>query len=289
MRAFRTADGSVVFHEKARFKIEGELTLPCGQCIGCRLERSRQWAVRCVHESKMHKFNCFVTLTYDDIHLPDNRSLDYKHFQAFMKRLRRRFSGVPIRFFMCGEYGESTSRPHYHALLFGIDFADKKHWRKSGSGSALFTSDVLSRLWPHGSAYIGDVTFESAAYCARYVLKKHTGSNSTLPYTNPDTGEIRQKEFCHMSLKPGIGRPWLDRFRADVYPHDHVIVRGNPCKPPKYYDRVLDKSDPLLLDDIRARRELDAYAFRADNVPDRLMVKEQVTLARLRSLPRDLE
>ena len=289
MRAFRTADGSVVFHEKARFKIEGELTLPCGQCIGCRLERSRQWAIRCVHESKMHKLNCFLTLTYDDAHIPENRSLDYKHFQGFMKRLRRRFHGIPIRFFMCGEYGESTARPHYHALIFGLDFPDKKYWRKSGSGSALFTSDVLSRLWSFGDAYIGDVTFESAAYCARYVLKKHVGSGSTLHYTDPATGEIRAKEFCHMSLKPGIGRPWLDRFQTDVYPHDYVVVRGNPSKPPKYYDRVLDSRDPALLDDIRASRELDAYSRRADNTSDRLAVKETVQRARLTFLPRSME
>ena len=92
-----------------------------------------------------------------------------------------------------------------------------------------------------------------------------------------------------MSLKPGIGRPWLDRFQSDVYPHDHVVVRGNPSKPPKYYDRVLDSRDPALLDDIRAARELDAYSRRADNTSDRLAAKETVQRARLTFLPRSME
>ena len=110
--------------------VYSSLTLPCGQCIGCRLNYSRNWAIRCVHESSLHEHNCFITLTYNDENLPLNGSLDLKHFQDFMKRLRKKVS-VPIRYFHCGEYGSRLQRPHYHLLLFGLDFPDKKFWKMS--------------------------------------------------------------------------------------------------------------------------------------------------------------
>jgi hypothetical protein len=125
--AWRSKDGKneagkwpVVFKPTAGY-LDKELKLPCGRCIGCRLERSRQWAVRCVHEASLHEKNCFITLTYSPENLPKDGSLDVSHFQKFMKRFRKRF-GPGIRFFHCGEYGESLSRPHYHACIFGFDF-----------------------------------------------------------------------------------------------------------------------------------------------------------------------
>ena len=125
LRAWQCANGDVVFAELGRFDITRQLDLPCGQCVGCRLERSRQWAMRCLHEAKMHDRNCFVTLTYNNDNVPADRSLNYRDFQLFMKRLRFHFRGVPIRFYMCGEYGEDFGRPHFHACLFGLDFPDK--------------------------------------------------------------------------------------------------------------------------------------------------------------------
>jgi len=288
LNAFRCEDGSIVFHEKARFKILGSLSLPCGQCIGCRLERSRQWAMRCLHESSLHEFNSFLTLTYDDANLPDNGSLDYRDFQLFFKRLRK--SGVNARFFMCGEYGEEGRRPHYHAIVFGYMPDDCVYHRKTGSGEKIYTSASLDALWRKGSVFVGNVTFESAAYVARYCLKKITGPDADDHYriVDQETGECIQltPEFAHMSLKPGIGRPWLDRFAMDCYPHDYIVVRGQKVRPPKFYDRVFEKGNLDDFDWIRAQRELDAETNLADNSRARLAVKEEVKRASISMLRR---
>jgi len=151
---------SIVFSAREGFH-DQPVNLPCGQCIFCRLERSRQWAIRCIHEAKLHEENCFITLTYSDQHLPSHGGLVLSHFQDFMKRLRFKFSHIPIRFFHCGEYGERSSRPHYHALIFGLDFVDKYHYR-TVNDQKYYRSPTLERLWDKGNSMIGDLTFESA-------------------------------------------------------------------------------------------------------------------------------
>ena len=154
-----------------------EFKVPCGQCIGCRLAKSREWAARCVVEAKSHKTNMFLTLTYDDAHFPEDGSLHYEHFQLFMKRMRKYFMsrfGQTLRFFMCGEYGDKLGRPHFHAIIFGVTFVDKKLW-SIRRGNNLYRSATLEKLWPFGFSSIGAVNFETAAYVARYVTKKITG------------------------------------------------------------------------------------------------------------------
>ena len=148
------------------------LELPCGQCIGCRLEKSRQWATRCIHEAQMHEDNCFITLTYDDENIPWDGSLNKQHFQAFMKRLRWHNKEKKIRYFHVGEYGEQLSRPHYHALIFNHDFDDKELWTVNDE-MRLYTSEKLQKIWPMGFSTIGSVTWETAAYCSRYIMKKY--------------------------------------------------------------------------------------------------------------------
>lgn len=296
--------GSVAFSNKPGslypFKVA------CGQCVGCRLERSRQWAVRCVHEAKCHERNAYVTLTFNDENLPASGSLDYSIFQAFMRRVRKSFANR-VRFYMAGEYGEKTMRPHFHALLFGADFPDRVLIRagnllpsyagRSGGStqdrSALYSSARLGELWPLGFSSVGDVTFESAAYVARYVMKKVTGPSADEHYrrVDPSTGEIVQlvPEFNRMSLKPGIGAPWLEKFHGDVFPHDRVIVRGKEAKPPKYYVSRLERVDPkghLALK--RKRRQEFFAAGRADRTPERLEVREQVARAGLANKRRKL-
>lgn len=302
--AYQCSDGSIVWYESPKWDVVRSLTLPCGQCVGCRLERSRQWAVRCMHEASLYKHNCFITLTYNDDHVPENGSLRYEDFQKFMKRLRKRYSGVepsaspdssdkyPIRFYMCGEYGENFGRPHFHACLFNFDFRDKKYWSTSPSGSRIYRSAVLEDLWPFGFSSIGDVNFQSAAYVARYIMKKVTGRNAPGHYEHTDsvTGEImsRVPEFNKMSLKPGIGADWFHRFHTDVYPHDHVVVNGRKAKPPRFYDGQLEKMFPDLYDEVKYSRFVEAMNAIDDNTPERLAVKEQVTLAKLSKLPRVL-
>lgn len=262
--------------------------IPCGQCIGCRLERSRQWAIRCVHEAQLHQENCFITLTYDDDNLPLNRSLDISHFQKFMKRLRK-FLPQKVRFYHCGEYGDTNGRPHYHACIFGHDFPDKIKWTER-EGIILYRSRELETLWPAGFSTIGDVTFESAAYCARYILKKVNGELAKNHYVqiDPFTGEItyRQPEYTTMSRRPGIGTGWFSRFNAEVYPADEVIMRGRPIQPPKFYDGLYELGHPIELEKIKQRRKRKASKFSADQTPERLKVRCQVQKSQIKQLPR---
>lgn len=290
LTAYKTASGDIVFSERRRNEVISSLQLPCGQCIGCRLERSRQWAMRCMHEASLHERNCFLTLTYNDENVPKRGVLEYPAFQKFMKRFRKFAAPVQPRFYMCGEYGPENWRPHYHACIFGFDFDDKTHWSRSPSGEALFRSASLERLWPYGFASIGSVTFESAAYVARYCVQKITGHNAKAHYARVDAdGEYSlPPEFNHMSLKPGIGSGWLSRFQSDVYPHDYVVVNGKECKPPKYYDRLFSRVDPDAMEDIKFDRDQLARSRFEDNTPERLAVKEIVQRARSSMLIRTI-
>lgn len=281
----------VIFNKQKAFD-HREIKLPCGQCIGCRLERSRQWAIRCMHEAQMHKQNCFITLTFSPEELakrPNQWSLDVREFQLFMKKLRKKF-GKGIRFYHCGEYGEKNKRPHYHACIFGFDFPDKKLWKLTPTGHRLYVSAELEKLWPQGFSTIGDVTFESAAYVARYIMKKITGSNAEDHYEWIDdaTGEIRnlKPEYNTMSRRPGIGRSWLEKYTSDVYPRDYVIVNGKKCRPPKYYDGVLKTDRPYEFDEILHNRQKNAEKHVDNNTPERLKVREAVQKAKLKLLPR---
>lgn len=289
LKAIRDSDGVRILPSDARLYT---MLLPCGQCIGCRLERSRQWAVRCMHEVSLHEHNCFITLTYNDANLPRDLSLDYGHFQLFMKRLRKHVAPKRVRFYMCGEYGGDFGRPHFHAMLFGTDFDDKVLHAKTGSGSYIYRSKTLESLWTFGFSSIGDATFETAAYVARYVMKKVTGKAAKGHYEIVDceSGEIsdRTPEFNRMSLKPGIGGAWFDKFSADVYPHDFVVVNGVTAKPPRYYDRLLKRIDADVYDEIVEQRMLDMGEKWRDNTRARLAVKETVTKARLAKFRRDL-
>lgn len=237
----------------------------------------------------MHDSNCFLTLTYDDEHLPEDRSLNKKHFQDFMKRLRKQ-TGEKIRYYHCGEYGEEYYRPHYHALLFGFDPVDKVLIRDGEY--KLYESPIVGSVWKLGFHTIGELTFESAAYVSRYCTKKITGpaADEYYRYVDPDTGQVYQlqPEYATMSRKPGIGRGWLDKWIDDVYPSDEVIVRGKPCKPPRYYDNVCKEAMPDLFDALKEDRVDRAKLREDDNVPERLRVKEKVCRARLKQYSRKL-
>lgn len=253
------------------------VTLPCGRCIGCRLERSRQWAIRCVHEASLHEQNCFITLTYDDVHLPYGGSLVLKHFQDFMKRLRFHH-GSGIRFFHCGEYGEKHQRPHYHAIIFNFDFPDKVlHQEKKGF--KYYTSEILSDLWGFGFVIIGDVTFESSAYVARYILKKVNGEKADAHYTKMigEYGECvdLKPEYTTMSRRPGIAAGWFDKFGSEVYPSDSVVIRGREMRPPKFYDRLFEVDNPLAFASLKAARRVGMRKAAEKHPDPRLAVREK--------------
>lgn len=258
------------------------IRIPCGQCIGCRLDRSKDWAARCVLEASSHDSNCFITLTFNDYFLPADNSICKRDIQLFMKRLRKKY-GAGIRFFACGEYGELLERPHYHAILFGFDFPDKIPFSVR-DGNTYYISESLMSLWPYGFSTIGQVTFESCAYVARYVCKKITGDKAVEHYKG------REPEFLLMSRKPGIAKKWFDEFQADVYPNDFVIVRnGIKQKPPRYFDKLYDVINPDDMARIKEERIAGAIVNIEDNVPARLEVKEELQLLKAKKLIRGYE
>lgn len=258
------------------------IDLPCGNCIGCRLERSRQWALRCLYESEQHEKNVFLTLTYQDDKLPPGGTLVLEHFQDFMKRLRFRY-GEGIRFFHCGEYGEKLGRPHYHALIFNLDFPDKV-LHSENRGNKIYKSQALDEIWGHGYAWIGSVTFESAAYVARYVMKKITGEKAAEHYGG------KKPEYITMSRRPGIGAGWWDKYKSDVYPSDFLVYKGKKMKPPKFFDGRLEKENPALLEKIKKDRVELAKTRSENNTLWRLRDREIYKKAQIQnSLIRPLE
>lgn len=296
----------VIFKKAVGFT---EIQLPCGQCIGCRLERSRIWALRCVHEASLYSKNCFITLTFNNESLDSRNnkySLDKSDFQLFMKRLRKRFHGVdsvvsesnpdgkifPIRFFHCGEYGELYGRPHYHACLFNFDFPDKVFLKRKNDND-YYTSESLSELWPYGFSVIGDVTFDSAAYVARYIMKKVTGDDADEHYNLLDvsTGEVftRIPEYTTMSRMPGIGKRWIQEYLTSVYPRDAVRINGQSVKPPRYYDSFLESEFPDDFSEIKSRRKENARVNSYDNGLLRLAQKEYCKKQQISLLKRELE
>lgn len=258
-----------------------ELKLPCGKCIGCRLDKAKEWALRLMHEAEMWERNCFITLTYDDDHMPYNRSLVKRDFQLFMKRLRKLQDN--IRFFHCGEYGSQLDRPHYHALLFNFDFDDKELFYER-KGIKIYRSQILESLWEKGFSTIGAMNGKTAYYVARYSLKKVTGSGANEYY-----GDM-EPEYCTMSRRPGIGRGWYDKYKKDVYPSGYCVSNGYKLTPPKYYDKLLEEEDPELLAKLKAQRakmfsqikivkEEGKIKILDDNDSIRLAVKEKVKTA----------
>lgn len=243
----KTGKHPIVF--KKEHGIPGsQIEVPCGQCIGCRLEHSRVWAIRNVHESKMHEHNQYITLTYNNENLPSDNSLHKSDLQKFWKRLRKR--GHNVRYYACGEYGDDTERPHYHAIVFGLELPDKELYSTS-NGNRLYTSQTLERVWSHGHVIIGNVTFESCAYVSRYILKKWKGKTDYeikkhYERINKETGLITQllPEFQTMSRNPGIGKTFYEKYKNDFYQigsDGRVTLRGGiQMSTPHYYDNQFE-------------------------------------------------
>lgn len=303
IKAWRAKDGydpktgkwRLTFSRQSAY-VDMPVEIPCGKCIGCRLERSREWAVRCVHEAVCHKKNAFITLTFNDESLQKispERSLEKREFQLFMKRLRKWIvdnyshscvdsnENDKIRFFHCGEYGSKLKRPHHHAIIFGFDFPDKKFFRMQ-HGFPYYTSELLSELWPYGYNIIGNVTFESCAYVARYICKKINGDMAEEYYGN------LLPEYVTMSRRPGLGANWYSRYRSDLYTTDKVIIRnGVISKIPRYYDKLYEKDNPEDFYRIKAQRRLKAEM--STSTYEDLQMQEKVKELKLEKLVRPFE
>jgi hypothetical protein len=309
---------------------EANMEVACGQCIGCRLDRSRMWAIRIVHESSLYEHghgNSFITLTYrpkerctaeelkKERYCPEDWSLRPQDFTKFMKRLRQMIdrgkitgsNGQRIKYFQCGEYGSickhgidlskvkcpmcKLGRPHHHAILFNIEFKDLEEY-PSRDGKIRYTSPELSEAWGYGLVDVGTVTYQSAAYVGRYIMKKVTGDIAEDHYRNVDEyGVARdlQPEYCSMSN--GIGLEWYNKYKDDLWPSDEVPVPGEGVvkKVPRYYEEILKKVDEQLLEEIKEER----LKYREENAeeytPERLMDKYKVKKRQIETLGRSLQ
>lgn len=260
-----------------------------------------------MHESQLYNNNIFITLTYNKQNVPTNGSINKRHYQLFMKRLRKKYSDKKIRFFHCGEYGELCKvcgenrdfcrkgscksfipilgRPHYHAILFNFDLEDKK-FLKEKNGHKMYTSEILNEIWGMGYCTIGDVTFESAAYVARYSLKKVHGKKQEEHYQGRTPEYITMSRGGSGKGEGGIGKGWFKKYSSDVYPDDFVLSRGKKLKPPKFYDLLLEAQNPEKYLQIKQKRaEADAN-LKPDNQHKRLLVREKVQIARYKQLIR---
>lgn len=262
-----------------------ELEIPCGQCIGCRLRKTSDWALRCTHEMMEHEKNCFITLTFDEEHLPSDYSLDKAHFQKFMKRLRKHVSPEKIRYFMCGEYGGQSWRPHYHAILFNYEPNDMQ---PAGFRDIhpYFISPTISKLWPYGFHTIAEANYDTAAYVAGYITKKITGDKADDHYKrtiidwNDVTGEISYykedaellPEYAEMSRRPGIGAKFIEKYGDDCYPSDYMVHEGRKLGVPKYYDKKMEELDEVRIASQRAKRRI------------KMALTEQESLARISAI-----
>lgn len=277
--------GQLVFSERKGCR---EILLACGQCIGCRIKKQNGWAVRAMCESQMHDQSWFITWTYADEHLPQYGSLNYRDVVLLNKRLRKKFGS--FRFFVAGEYGDSFGRCHWHSLNFGLRLPDLDFATGSG-GKPIYRSKSLEDCWGKGFVYIGLVTPASARYCATYTVKRITGARAEEHYSRviPETGEIVQvqPEMARMSLNPGLGATWLDKYWREVVTHDGVVSDGRINPMPRYFDRRIRAfDDDVLVSSIEAKLDVKRAEFADANAwdctPERLLVREQCTLARVK-------
>lgn len=272
-----------------------EMKVPCRNCVGCRLDNARQWQLRLMHEKPYHELSCFLTFTYANQFLPAHGNLDKEHFPLFMKRLRRNheYNGYTnkLKYLMCGEYGGNTNRPHYHAIVFGLDFADKKYHSTSKRGDRLYVSEKLDQLWGMGHCYVGTLTAKSAGYVGRYCLKKVNGDRSFEYYSrvNVETGEVITLEKEYITASNGLGLSHFNDFHETMYLRDSCILEGKETAVPKYYDRKLEQINEQWLYDLKTKR-IEQAKLRADeNTEKRLLVRHEVKQAQVKLLKRELE
>lgn len=255
------------------------------------MQRMAHNAARITHEAQEWKENCFITLTYGTGNLPANASLEHRDYQLFMKRLRKR-EDKTIRFYMCGEYGELNGRPHYHACLFNMDFYDRKEAGKSGAGEQIYTSSYLEELWGHGRVSVQNLTPQTAKYTAGYILKKTLGDDSETAYNIvTEDGEILHREppYSKSSNKPGIGYNWLVRHgKTDAFAHQEIIVKGEKLPLPPYYKKLQKRWGLVTERTEQIRMSRASKQDPREQWPDRQKVREEVHLAKIRNLKREL-
>lgn len=292
LSAYLAESGGLVFHPMAKHGDAKEIKIPCRQCLSCRLNRSSEWQTRLTHEGKHHDRKIFLTLTYDDENLPQFGSLETRHLQLFIKRLRKAIAPIKIRYYACGEYGDTTRRAHYHAIIFGWEPTDGRLHSVGSSGDPLYVSKLISRLWTFGHHLYSPANEATFGYVARYSVKKQTGQTGKEVYKHldDDTGELTQIKppFAIMSLKPMIGADHLEKFKDDYLRLGSTIINGTRKPLPMAYVRKLKKSHPDWHIDHIDRGADFAYQHKDDFTYQRLADADKVLKAKTSNLKRKL-
>lgn len=319
------AEGKVWSFDHSTGELYDLIRIPCGKCVGCRLDYAREWSSRIVMESFDYPCNSlFVTLTYDDDHLPcyikdsdkvyhgvdwtrrngelHGATLVKKDTQDWLKRLRRTVdynydesNRMPIRYYLAGEYGSKGHRPHYHVCLFGLP-DDLVQEGTSKLGHPLFQSPLINETWGQGFTVVGELNATTASYTARYTLKKAQGQD----HAYNDALGI-EREFVTMSRKPGIGLNYYERHKDQIYERDEIILpaiskdKPNVVRPPRYFDIKYGGEDPKAMAKIKAMREEAQELLSANNLAgvqlnevDYLEVQERKRSEQVKKLIRDL-
>jgi len=263
----------IVFDEKYA-DLSQPLQIPCGRCIGCRLDRSMQWGNRIMHEASLHDSNCYLTLTYGE--MPENGSLNLRDIQLFFKRLRENVGKV--RYYQCGEYGEDMGRPHHHAIVFGYDPTDKNLlWEEKGF--QYWDSEIIKDAWKMGHVVVSDVTRESALYVSRYLTKGVSRLERDSHYKG------KMPEYATMSRNPGIGAGWVEKYRDDITNVDGVVCPGGYiCRPGRYYDSKRDREE---LENAKLKRK--EMIDLENSTARRLAARERLKMAQKKFMKRRFE
>jgi hypothetical protein len=316
-RVYRAPDGNGLRYIGGQCPKEFErffkaIEIPCGQCMACRLNYSTEWAMRITAEATLYERNCFITLTYDDAHMPANGQLVKKDLQDFKKRLREKYAGYnevpgivlkpnqtnPIRTFDSGEYGDNFGRPHYHLAVLNFKPLDLKyHNTNYNNDCQTYRSPSIEKLWGKGYVVIGDLTAESASYVARYVTKKINGKDKDFHYNqiDPETGEIvtMLQEFATMSRRPGIGMPFLSKYPEDCSHGTMLLHKQHGVmhkRTPKYFENKLAEINPTLVEQLKAKRLATLEELKRTKpeefTPERRAVNQQCFEAKTKSVNR---
>lgn len=246
---------------KHKYEVDGSskvIMLPCGHCIACMLSRRREWAIRCAMEAKYYDKVSFITLTYDDEHCPDH--LVKSHFQEFIKALRN--DGHQVRYFGCGEYGETTHRPHYHVIVFNYFPSDCRNAFTSLSDKAVFVSEELENYWKYGMSVVQYFDPKCGSYVAGYTGKKLGQEDS----------------FIMMSKRPGLGYKYLLDHKLDIAQFYKIVDdfgSMKSSKPPRYFDKICEQENidlSSIKEDIaefsRIARAVQYQRLKVDHIND---------------------
>lgn len=251
--------------------------IPCGKCIECKLEHARNWAARCLKESQQFKNNIMMTLTYNDENLTygtyfneDTRevisspTLIKADYQKFLKKLRKKYPG--LRYYMCGEYGELTERPHYHIIFFNLKINDmipykrtKCEWGKQSY--ILYKSNEIDKIWGKGFVDLNEVNYETCCYVARYVTKKFWGKMTDTEYWQKG----KMPPFTEMSRRPGIGANYFFENKEKFKNNENFYVKTQKglqeTNGGRYFQKLLEKYEPDAYEKVKEERRKRSQQF----------------------------